>query len=91
MKFSEIPQYLTNRAHYKVDVAVQYFYKTIQNFIDEDGLILNPPFQRGHVWTEEQQQAYIVHLLRGGSSGKDIFLNKPSWHCQAKTDYDDFV
>lgn len=91
MKFSDIPQMLTNRANYHVDVALKYFDSTIQSYIDEQGLILNPDFQRGHVWTEEQQIAYMEYILRGGSSGKDLYFNKPSWSCAAQTDYDDFV
>lgn len=91
MKFSEIPRFLTNRANYHVDVGFKYFSKTIQDYMDEFDLILNPEFQRGHVWTQEQQEKYIEYVLRGGTSGKEIFFNKPSWHCKAKTDYDDFV
>lgn len=91
MRFSDIPQFLTNRANYHVDVGFKYFSKTIRDYIDELGLILNPDFQRGHVWTEEQQEKYIEYVLRGGTSGKEIYFNKPSWHCKAKTDYDDFV
>lgn len=91
MRFSEISQFLTNRANYHVDVGFKYFSKTIQEYVDELGLILNPEFQRGHVWTEEQQERYIEYVLRGGTSGKEIYFNKPSWHCKAKTDYDDFV
>lgn len=91
MRFADIPQLLTNRANYKIDVGLKYFSKTIRQFVDEEGLILNPDFQRGHVWTEEQQEKYVEHILRGGTSGKEIFLNKPSWHSKAVTDYDDFV
>lgn len=91
MKFSEIPQFLTNQANYHVDVGFKYFSKTIQDYIDEFDLILNPEFQRGHVWTEDQQEKYIEYVLKGGTSGKEIYFNKPSWHCKAKTDYDDFV
>lgn len=91
MKFSDIPQFLTNRANYHVDVGFKYFSKTVQEYVDELGLILNPEFQRGHVWTKEQQERYIEYVLRGGTSGKEIYFNKPSWHCKAKTDYDDFV
>lgn len=91
MKFTDIPQFLTNRANYHVDVGFKYFSKTIQEYIDELGLILNPEFQRGHVWTEEQQEKYIEYVLRGGTSGREIYFNKPSWHCKAKTKYDDFV
>lgn len=91
MKFTDIPQLLTNKANYKVDVGFKYFSKTINQYIEEYGLILNPEFQRGHVWTEEQQEKYIEYVLKGGTSGKEIFFNKPSWHCKAKTEYDDFV
>ena len=52
MKYSDIPQYLTNRSNYRVDVHLRYLTKAIQEYIEEDGLILNPDFQRGHVWTE---------------------------------------
>ena len=51
MKFTDIPQLLTNKANYKVDVGFKYFSKTINQYIEEYGLILNPEFQRGHVWT----------------------------------------
>lgn len=91
LRFIDIPQLLTNKTNYKIDVGFKYFSKTIQQFIDEDGLILIPEFQRGHVWTEEQQEKYVEYILKGGASGKKIFLNKPSWHCKAVSDYDDFV
>ena len=91
MKFADIPQFLTNKANYHVDVGFKYLDSTIQNYIKEYGLILDPPFQRGHVWTQAQQEAYVIHLLRGGLSGKDLYFNCPSWHGKALTDYDEFV
>ena len=91
MKFADIPQFLTNKAKYHVDVGFKYLDSTIQNYIKEYGLILDPPFQRGHVWTQAQQEAYVIHLLRGGLSGKDLYFNCPSWHGKALTDYDEFV
>lgn len=42
-------------------------------------LILNPDFQRGHVWTEEQQIAYVEYMLKGGTTGKEIYFNCSSW------------
>ena len=42
------------------------------------GLQLNPEFQRGHVWTEEQQIAWVEYYLRGGKSGNTIYLNNHS-------------
>lgn len=62
LRFIDIPQLLTNKTNYKIDVGFKYFSKTIQQFIDEDGLILIPEFQRGHVWTEEQQEKYVEYI-----------------------------
>ena len=36
------------------------------------GLDMDPDFQRGHVWTEAQQVAYVEYMLRGGKTGVDI-------------------
>jgi len=56
------------------------------------GLNILPDFQRGRVWTDEQQIAYIVFLLRGGRTGRDLFFNKPSWDTNVpEGDYDEFV
>ena len=90
MKFTDIPQFLTNKANYNISTALKYFEMTLHELLDE-GLILNPDFQRGHVWTREQQIAYIEYFLKGGLSGRSFYFNKPSWHIKAKTDYDDFV
>lgn len=35
---------------------------------------MQPWFQRQHVWTEDQQVAYIEFFLKGGISDRDIFL-----------------
>ena len=39
MKFADIPQFLTNKANYHVDVGFKYLDSTIQNYIKEYGLI----------------------------------------------------
>jgi hypothetical protein len=60
-----------------------------------EGLILEPDFQRGHVWTEAQQRAYVEYRLRGGNmSGTAIFLNDPYWMSSREAPagaYKDFV
>lgn len=45
------------------------------------GFNLNPDFQRGHVWSQAQQQAYIENVLRGviDSSGLLLKFNCPNW------------
>jgi len=57
----------------------------------EGGLQLNPDFQRGHVWTQAQQIAYIEYVLRGGQSGLVLYFNKPDWQARRTTEYNDFV
>ena len=74
MRWDEIPQFTSCR-NYGVDCSLfRYFCEYIDREIAE-GLVLNPDFQRGHVWTEEQQTAYIEYLLMGGMSGRTIYLN----------------
>lgn len=59
---------------------------------DELNLQLNPVFQRGHVWSEEQQIAYIEFILRGGKSSRIIYFNCPAWnHSVEKDAYNAFV
>ena len=40
---------------------------------------LQPNFQRGYVWTQEQQIAYIEAMFTGSMTGKDIYFNHPTW------------
>ena len=75
MKFSDIPRF-TRRPTYHNDVPLDYVEKWINDQIKSLGLQLNPDFQRGHVWTEEQQILYIEYLLHGGASGKDFYFNR---------------
>ena len=62
MRWDEIPQ-LTACRNSGADWSL---FRDFCNFIEREeaeGLILNPDFQRGHIWTEEQQTAYIEYLL----------------------------
>lgn len=61
------------------DIPLDFFKKQIERFINEYHLQLNPDFQRGHVWTEEQQMAYVEYILKGGKSGKELYFNHPGW------------
>lgn len=54
--------------------------KWVEEAQEEEHLELCPEFQRGHVWTKEQQMAYIEFLLRGGKTGRDLYFNNPSQH-----------
>lgn len=78
VKFSDIPQF-TKTPDYQINIGLKYLPEKVREDIEEMGLQLNPDFQRGHVWTEEQQIRYIEYLLRGGKSGRDLYFNCPGW------------
>ena len=78
MKFRDIPQF-TRVGSYQVNMRLDWFVKWIKENQEECGLEMNPDFQRGHVWTEQQQIAYIEFLLRGGKSGRVLYFNCPCW------------
>lgn len=78
MKFRDIPQF-TGDGKYKADYSFARIIPVIEDMIREDGLQLEPVFQRGHVWTEIQQVRYIEYILRGGKTGRDFYFNNPMW------------
>jgi hypothetical protein len=90
MKFKDIRRF--PEPIYAVDVDWKFLEKTIKDYQDTDTLELNPDFQRGHVWTEEQQRKYVEFCLKGGKTGNNIYLNHPSWReVYEKKGYNDFV
>ena len=44
------------------------------------GLDLDPDFQRGHVWTEAKQIAYVEFCLRDGQGSRTLLFNHPGWN-----------
>lgn len=75
-------------AQYEVDHEWFYFQRALDGFVRDYGsLELDPDFQRGHVWTPEQQQLFLENVLRGvvSSSGFLVQFNCPNW------DTDEFV
>lgn len=77
MRFDDIPQF--PKSGYQVDVSWRDLLMTVERHVARDGLNLEPDFQRGHVWTEEQRIAYVEYILRGGEGGKDLCFNCPGW------------
>lgn len=75
---ADIPRY-TSEGNYTVNMMIGHFMHWLDEEIEEHGLQLNPDFQRGHVWTDEQQSRYIEHLLKGGKTGKTLYFNQPGW------------
>lgn len=78
-RFKEIPQF-TSDGSYQVNYTLTSLVKYIEEEVETMGLQLNPEFQRGHVWTEEQQIEWLEYHLRGGKSGNTIYLNNPFQH-----------
>lgn len=90
-QFRDIPKF-TRSGSYEVDYPIHSLVKWIEEEQREMGLQLNPDFQRGHVWTEEQQIEYVKFILRGGKTGRIFYFNFPSWHREVpKGAYNDYV
>lgn len=77
LRFDSIPQ--LPRAYYEVDVSWDYLESNLERYIKSYGLDLEPEFQRAHVWTREQQTAYIEYMLMGGEVGRNVTFNCPNF------------
>lgn len=77
--FRDIPQ-LTRSAKYAVDVSWSYLTSQYYSHVTEYGLDVYPDFQRAYVWTPEQKVRYVEFILRGGTTGRDIYTNCPTWN-----------
>ena len=75
-KFADIPQF-TRDANYQVNMDIRRIPAWIEENERENGLQLNPAFQRGHIWNEEQQISWLEFFLKGGQSGNHIYFNDP--------------
>lgn len=88
--YRDIPK-LIQDGSYEVDFGPQSMVKQFHKWESEEGLQIDPDFQRGRVWTEAQQVAYLEFFLSGGKTARVIYLNNPSWHGRPRTEYNDFV
>jgi hypothetical protein len=78
VKFQDIKM-LVNSGSYEINSPMGSLPYNIDRYIEEYGLNLCPDFQRGHVWTRDQQIAYMEFFLRGGMTGRTIYFNHPNW------------
>ena len=85
--YRSIPQ-LMNPGRYHVDSEWEYFVDHYVKNVDGRGFAMNldPEYQRGHVWTREQEIAFVEFSLRGGMSARTIYLNCPRWTSGHGTD-----
>jgi ribosome modulation factor len=81
VRWYKVPQF--PKAHYEVDVGWAYLERMLENWDEtasgHGGLNMDPDYQRQHVWTREQQVAYVEYVLAGGEVGRNITWNSPDW------------
>lgn len=91
VSFQDVPRF-TSCGSYAVDYPMKHLIHWVEEEIAKEGLVLCPDFQRGHVWTEQQQVNYIEFLLRSGKTGRDLYFNCPSWQAQVQEGaYNEYV
>jgi len=78
MKIRDIPQF-TKDPNYAIDVPWSSLEIQLGRYAKSYQLELEPDFQRGHVWSESKQIAFIEFCLRGGMSAQNIYFNCPGW------------
>lgn len=81
MKFRDIPQF-TRTPTYIVNTSWDSLEWVISRYQDKDEIAklnLEPDFQRGHVWDERHQIAYVEYKLKGGSGSNVLLFNCPGW------------
>lgn len=84
LNFQELAKTFTPMPNYRVNVMWDYLEQHLEHWAarGDEGMAqldLDPDFQRGHVWTPEQQTAYIEYILKGGMSGREIYFNCTGW------------
>lgn len=77
-RFQDIPQF-TRDGNWECDYPLDRLHAFIVESQEKFGLNLDPDFQRAHVWIEEQQIAWLEFFLRGGKTGRVIYLNQADW------------
>lgn len=89
-EFNKIPRNIGISGAYYVDVSLIKLKDFIEDIEKDYKVEMNPDFQRGHVWTEDQQVKYLEFVLRGGISGKELYFNSPVFNSKEGEDIDSF-
>ena len=79
--FSEIPRFIEGND--VVDIPLFGIQRQLDEYQKYYGLDMEPDFQRAHIWTEDQQVAFVEHVLRGGRNTV-IRWNCTGWFRNAK-------
>lgn len=87
MRFKDIPQF-TPDGNYEITVEMRNLEQTIDDYIENYDLELNPDFQRGNVWTKQQQIAWLEFFFKGGKTSRVVYFNCPEWALNLAPDSD---
>lgn len=78
MRWDDVPKFL-HGGDYGVDLP----HDCVEGWIDSKnhswGIDLDPDFQRGHVWNDEQRRLYVEYISRGGTAQRTLYWNSPSF------------
>lgn len=74
--------------HLSLNAADRQAREIVRSFSESFGLDLNPPYQRGRVWTEDQKIALIRSWLTGTPTGVVIFNDRSTPEWKAASGYD---
>ena len=77
MKFSDIRT--MHNPNYRITVPLDYLEVSLADYITRHNLDLDPDFQRGYVWTLQQQIHYVEFMFKDPPTGREIYLNCPGW------------
>lgn len=89
VSFKDIPQF--TYGSYEVDIHIRHLERMLKSYEVDYNLELNPDFQRGNVWTEDQQSKFVEFFLRGGKSARVIYFNIGEWSFDKNTDIPQMV
>lgn len=78
ISISDIKPYIGS-VQYTADVSGRQIQRFIDDQREQEGIDLDPDFQRGHVWSPSNQTRYLEHLLRGGTASRTIIWNCPGY------------
>ena len=83
-KMDDIPGYV--EGNYLVHVPLRYLENNLEEIRGDGTLDLDPDFQRGHLWTDEQRTAFVEHVLRKGQNTV-IRFNCPRWQRTGQSEH----
>jgi len=70
---------LTKFPSYCVDIPFNYVETWLSRQTEGGAIDFDPDFQRGHVWSDEQQSKFIEYIVKGGDTSNTLLWNHPAF------------